>query len=123
MLMQYLDADDRKSYRRGDFVLYTKEQSRYGRTTDGGDPKEYQDGVTHCAYCGEEIPNAFRRKYCSARCANDAYMERRRERQMAERSKVCPVCGCRFEAKRKDSVYCSDSCRQKAYRQRKEPLR
>lgn len=88
MLMQYLDDDERKEYKQGSFVMYTKEQTRY---RDVGD-WYCHDGVVHCAYCGDEIPNAFRRKYCSQRCRNDAYMARRRERQKEQRAKVCPVC-------------------------------
>lgn len=119
--MQYLDSDEREDYEQGSFVLYTKEQSLLGDYTPSGRAvKYYQDGVTHCAYCGDEIPNAFRRKYCSYRCANDAYIARRREKQEAAREKVCAVCGERFNAKRKDAVYCSSACKQKAYRQRTE---
>lgn len=116
MLMQYLDADERGNYEQGSFVGYTKEQTKY---RDVGDD---WGGVVRCAYCGDEMPNAYGRRYCSQRCANDAYMARRRDRQKEQRSKVCPVCGKHFEAERKSAVYCSRACKQKAYRRRSAQL-
>ena len=36
------------------------------------------------------------------------------------RNRACIVCGRRFTPKRKTGLYCGSSCRQKAYRWRKE---
>lgn len=49
----------------------------------------------------------------------NAYLTRRKEKKNIERDKICPMCGIRFHAKRKDSLYCSPACKQKAYRQNK----
>jgi predicted nucleic acid-binding Zn ribbon protein len=72
-----------------------------------------------CDVCGR----AFRARhpralYCSARCSNDAYIERRRERRVMARTKSCVVCGETFTATRRDAKTCSPACRQKSYRQR-----
>ena len=32
--------------------------------------------------------------------------------------KVCAICGEKFTAKRKDALYCSNACKQAAYRNR-----
>ena len=80
-----------------------------------------------CAQCGsafycqtESYHNG--RKYCSERCVNDAYVAKRNVRRIAAREKVCPVCGKGFQARRKDSVYCSSACRQNQYRQNKHRI-
>lgn len=46
-------------------------------------------------------------------------MKKRKERKALEKQKVCVVCKKRFTAKKKDAMYCSDACKQKAYRERK----
>lgn len=58
-------------------------------------------------------------KYCSRRCRNDAYIERRRKRKEQERRKVCRECEESFQATRTDAKYCSGACRQRAYRARR----
>lgn len=56
---------------------------------------------------------------CSQRCQNDAYLKRRKQRKALEKEKICSICGKQFTAKKRDAMYCSDACKQKAYRQRK----
>ena len=77
-----------------------------------------------CAYCGREFYQEKYKgaadKYCSERCRNDAYMERRRVRSELARQKVCEVCGTLFDASRADSKYCSPACKQAAYRGRRK---
>jgi predicted nucleic acid-binding Zn ribbon protein len=79
-----------------------------------------------CVRCGGEFtarhPLAL---YCSYRCRNDAYIERRRERRAAsfDGKKTCGVCGEEFTAARSDAKTCSAACRQKAYRRRRNPMR
>lgn len=73
-----------------------------------------------CAYCGDPFyTKNTNRKYCSSRCANDAYMARRKASKQIEREKVCRICGKHFTGKSKATIYCSDACKQKAYRQRR----
>lgn len=73
-----------------------------------------------CAFCGDSFKSSsIKAKYCSARCRNDAYMQRRKERKLSEREKVCAICKKPFTAKKKDGKYCSAACKQKAYRERK----
>lgn len=73
-----------------------------------------------CAYCGDPFyTKNTNRKYCSSRCANDAYMARRKASKQIEREKICRICGKHFTGKSKATIYCSDACKQKAYRQRR----
>ena len=78
-------------------------------------------GDADCGWCGRGVvANYPHIKYCSERCRNDAYIERRRARRAAAREKTCEVCGESFTAKRKDAKTCSAACKQRAYRKRQE---
>lgn len=77
-----------------------------------------------CPQCGEAFyckSESYHngRKYCSARCINDAYIARRVVWRENARDKICPTCGKRFHAKRKDTIYCSLACKQRQYRLKK----
>lgn len=75
--------------------------------------------VCHCWHCGQQFSAKYPlAKWCSYRCCNDAYVERRRERRRIARQKTCAECGVDFEASRKDAKYCTLKCKQKAYRKR-----
>ena len=99
-------------------ILYTKENSR-------PDPMYERDKFTsRCVYCGDEmVAQNPLQLYCSQRCANDAYIERRSERRARARRKRCAVCGIYFAGARNDRKYCSNACKQKAYRARKNGYR
>lgn len=58
-------------------------------------------------------------RYCSYRCTNDAYIDRRRERRKQARVKTCGECATPFTAPRSDAKFCSPKCRQAAYRERR----
>jgi hypothetical protein len=61
-----------------------------------------------CVECGE--PGVYARSLCQ-----NCYMrDRRRHRRIKLRA--CAVCGASFESARRDALYCSSSCRQKAHR-------
>lgn len=135
MLMSRLTPEERKEYKRGDYRGYDKEDSRYDGLEDQErlklqyEKEQAESYIWHympvrkvsCAFCGDVFYTYnVRRKYCSGRCVNDAYMERRDKRKQAEREKVCPVCGEIFTAKTKATMYCSQACKQKRYRQRHE---
>ena len=73
-----------------------------------------------CSGCGRKMVviscwrgHHWRGQYCSARC-------QARDRRKRDRIKnlVCTVCKARFRSSRKDARFCSDACRQLAYRQR-----
>jgi hypothetical protein len=74
--------------------------------------------ILKCQYCNSEF---FSRNYltknCSYRCTNDIGILRRKQRKLQERKKKCLLCGTDFTANRKDTMYCSPKCKQKAYRQ------
>jgi transposase len=53
---------------------------------------------------------------CSKRCSKLVERERRR---VTHEARCCDVCGEEFTPKRSDARYCSNSCRQDAYRKRK----
>lgn len=77
-----------------------------------------------CERCGRVIvcadwePERYTRPVCSAECRNAI---RRTDRKMSrELHKVeCQECGELFSPKRSDAVWCSNACRQRAYRKRK----
>lgn len=72
-----------------------------------------------CYICGKVfyagMPHAV---LCSERCNQDATLQRRKEARLPERIRTCLMCGVEFQAKRKDTRYCSAACKQKAYRRR-----
>lgn len=136
MLMQNLPAEERKTYKRGDYVLYDDRpapddpdqirlKKRYTEERAGDTPPAfYKVARGICSYCGREFYQwthlYYGRqswKYCSIRCRNDAYTNRRRQRHKAAMNKTCTVCGRKYTAKRIDSMYCGTACKQKAYRQ------
>ncbi len=59
------------------------------------------------------------KKYCNnATCGRIAnYRHQREKRLQARQNRMCPICGKSFTPKRSDAKYCSNTCRQKAYRQ------
>jgi hypothetical protein len=98
-------------------MLYSKEDSRIEDNYRMYSHLGYE-GI--CVFCGEPFKSSSSKaKYCSLRCQNDAYMERRKARKALEKEKICLVCKKQFTAKKKDAMYCCDACKQKAYRDRK----
>jgi endogenous inhibitor of DNA gyrase (YacG/DUF329 family) len=72
-----------------------------------------------CIRCGTEF-DTIRfdlAKYCSYRCRNDTYIERRKEQLRNARIKKCLKCGIVFNAKRTDTIFCSAKCKQSHYRE------
>ena len=58
------------------------------------------------------------KKYCNERCCYLGFWKHKREKRLAMRKDtVCKTCGNTFTPKRSGAVYCSNACRQKAYRQ------
>jgi hypothetical protein len=85
------------------------------RTTEGHAPEQ-------CAGCGrgvyyQRVSRLRRRALCSARCEQTVHNRRRGGVRASQRVKCCPRCGVEFQAKKSDGLYCSPSCRRKAYRQ------
>lgn len=119
MLMQFLPPEERKGesrYRRGGRVLYDDRPTDEQQQEAVNHAKRWGDRISTCVVCGRFVTG--RKKYCSQRCVNDAYMERRRQRHAASLLKRCAVCGKPFTAKRADAMYCSPACKQTAYRGR-----
>lgn len=119
MLMQFLPPEQRKGearYIRGSFVLYDDRPTDEQQQEAVNRAKRWGDRISTCVVCGRIVTG--RNKYCSQRCVNDAYMERRRQRHEAQLQKVCAVCGKPFTARRADAMYCSPACKQTAYRRR-----
>jgi len=77
-----------------------------------------------CAVCGDSfLSDRPHGKYCSLRCSNDAYILRRRKRVDKKRAEalVCVVCDKPISQEiGKIRWYCSNACKQKAYRLRKK---
>lgn len=79
-----------------------------------------------CECCKKQFETDTKRTiYCSKKCCQDAY----RERRYTEKEKIikqCVVCGEFFEADRETAVCCSDHCRairKKLREQAKTPKR
>ena len=76
-----------------------------------------------CEVCGRPVGiqrsgRHIWRVFCSDLCRGRDTDKRQRQRRLSERQKVCADCGTQFEAKRKDTKYCSPACRQRAHRAR-----
>ena len=74
-----------------------------------------------CGGCGRIFYTQSEKKmYCRPyRCGNIANNRRQKEKRIQARSNLtCEYCGGIYNAKRKDSRYCCNACRQKAYRNR-----
>jgi hypothetical protein len=88
---------------------------------------------TTCPGCGEPIfvaPNlrSYQLQFCSMRCYQRSYRKRRRDTGSAidwkftgelPRRHQCAACKVLFRGKRRDARFCSDRCRQWAYRARR----
>ena len=73
-----------------------------------------------CKGCGREFyTNIETKKYCLyGLCGNRGYQKELSQKRLeARKDRVCKVCGKVFTPQRSDGVYCSNACRQKAYRQ------
>ena len=76
-----------------------------------------QHGVRHCAYCGDPLPHR-RRKYCSDPCQQAGWKAEQRHKRALARRRRCAGCNTPFTPTRADGLYCTDACRQRAYRLR-----
>ncbi|MCL2198216.1 MAG: hypothetical protein FWB80_04755 [Defluviitaleaceae bacterium] len=98
--------------------MYTKENSKI-EDQYCCNPRRFS---AVCVICGDAFKTGNRlAKYCSQRCANDANMAQHRARIAKKRNAVqtCTVCGASIEqGGGKIKIYCSSSCKQKAYRKR-----
>lgn len=75
-----------------------------------------------CPQCGKEFYTMNRfRKYCHlSDCRSRAKQERNEKKKHEHYSEhICPVCSAYFISKRTDARFCSNACRQKAYREKK----
>ena len=73
-----------------------------------------------CKGCGRIFYTLIEsKKYCDYhRCGNLGYQKELKQRRLEKRKDtICKGCGKPFTPKRADAVYCSNACRQKAYRQ------
>jgi endogenous inhibitor of DNA gyrase (YacG/DUF329 family) len=78
-----------------------------------------------CIFCGDEFKSrSIFAKYCSQRCKNDKQIERRAEIVFIKKAnlKSCLVCNTNIKQspKAKTRKYCSNKCKQIAYRSRKK---
>lgn len=74
----------------------------------------------HCEGCGAVFyTQVHSKRYCNGWCAKLGYWKHQRQKRLADRTdRVCAVCGKKFIPARSDALYCSNACRQSAYRQR-----
>jgi len=105
-----------------------------GNTIEAGAPLTLVRRVVHCDACAPELnyrhavctaclrplrlySYGFRKTWCCERCTQ-VYYNRRRPK-IAASPIACFACGRVFAAPRSDAKFCSDACRQRAYRARK----
>jgi hypothetical protein len=69
-----------------------------------------------CKGCGQrmKLNQYWRKSACSNRCEQ----RERRARRLAHRRRYCATCKMAFTPKRADARFCSNACRQRAYRTR-----
>jgi hypothetical protein len=82
---------------------------------------EYCNYKKECEFCGEIFySKSSKRKYCSYRCGNDAWIIRRREYNKQKRNKVCLFCKTSFTAKSRKAIFCCSAHRVAFFRQQKK---
>jgi hypothetical protein len=79
--------------------------------------------ATPCETCGRPVVQGWHatrtHTFCCERCARHAGNLRQAERTAVDLHRICPCCGGAFEARRRDTRWCSSFCRERAYRQRR----
>jgi hypothetical protein len=73
----------------------------------------------YCLRCRRVFYGSVHRRYCSDECGELERRMRRTPNQPKPEPRPCVGCGEGFVPSRSDAVYCSNACRQRAYRQRK----
>jgi hypothetical protein len=77
------------------------------------------DDPADCGWCGRRFhARAHWRIYCTSTCGDRAKAARYRDAHRPEPTSVTCPCGRSFTPARTDARYCSNACRQRAYRQR-----
>ena len=82
------------------------------RVSETGTSIDDREGRRLCVECGE--PGV----YALGRCLSCYMRDRRRRNRMKVGS--CVMCGVAFQSARRDALYCSAGCRQKAHRAGKQ---
>lgn len=104
-------------YQHQDVLKNCYERKMAGRSYGKNDPVR----KIICEGCGCVFyTRIWSKKYCYyKKCGNTGYKKQLIQRRLAQppRTQVCKVCGNTFTPKRSDALYCSNACRQRAYRQ------
>ena len=86
------------------------------------DPWTYRGSPEPCEACGRSVVSNHRLErqyvYCSERCARRIYNLHRSEKRARARPSTCTACSEQMSPSRSDARYCSNACRQRAYRKR-----
>lgn len=75
-----------------------------------------------CPQCGKEFYTmSYFRKYCQLSCCRNQAKQDRTEKKKREHysEHICSVCSAYFISKRTDAKFCSNACRQRAYRNKR----
>ena len=94
-------------------------KSLYERKLSGEDP-DLAVRKIYCKGCGRVFYTQIEtKKYCLySLCGNRGYQKELKWRRAQERKdRTCQTCGNTFTPKRSDAKFCSNACRQKAYRE------
>jgi len=103
-------------------MLYDKKSTRIDKDIEGYITNFFHDKT--CILCGDSFKGFFRTKgkFCSKRCANDYYIAKRRDKMAQKRAHAaaCVICTTPItQLGGKIKAYCSNACKQKAYRRRR----
>ena len=82
--------------------------------------------LIHCRQCARYIlRRSHSARYCSRKCASihaaDSQSSRRAAKQPRRLQATCDICRCVLESQRASKKYCSDRCRQAAWRKWLKP--
>lgn len=104
-------------YQHQDVLKNCYERKMAGRPYGKNDPVR----KIICEGCGCVFyTRIWSKKYCYyKKCGSTGYKKQLIQRRLAQppRTQACKVCGNTFTPKRSDALYCSNACRQRAYRQ------
>ena len=83
---------------------------------DAGSRSPFERFKRNCRGCDAPMLTPIYKRFCWQVCSARCYQRAHRKRKRA--LKRCTICRGLFETARRDALYCSNPCRQRAYRLR-----
>jgi hypothetical protein len=80
--------------------------------------------MNHCENCSKEYEvkkhTSKTQRFCSTYCRVDFHQKKRSQEINETRKNICSICGSSYFPDRLNSTFCSNACKQSAYRKRKK---